>query len=247
MALPILIQEPNFQLAWVSATRALMSNRWNVKSLAVHIANITSFDESLHYRYENFCQNHGLLGPKHVAYTIFPHGLYNRYNNADSLFEAYNRPGGFYDRLRHRARGGWGTYFRRMTYYETPGGITNQLGSIVRCINERNNLYVAAYTMIIQKPGGETVRPRGGPCLNYLAVQMEPSQQNTLGLLAVYRNQDFLNRAYGNYWGLCNLLHFLSDQTACLPGSLTCISSNAYVSALMGDLSSLLEALDEMA
>ena len=96
-----------------------------------------------------------------------------------------------------------------MTHYNGPDGTVNQLNNIIAAIRDRENLSKAAYTIVIQEPGGETVRPLGGPCLNYIAVQAEPGQAGqplTLGLLAVYRNHDFLERAYGNYWGLCNLL-----------------------------------------
>jgi len=152
MIQPSLIQRPDFQTAWISATRLLMSNTWKAKSLMVHIQNVTSFDEEINEQYTNFCESHGLLGPKHIAYTIFPHGLYNMYNEADDLFGAYNRKRGFYDRIRRRSHGGWGTYFRRMTHYLTPDGVVNQLGNIVRCMNERGNVYQAAYTIIIQNP-----------------------------------------------------------------------------------------------
>jgi hypothetical protein len=50
-----------------------------------------------------------------------------------------------------------------------------------------------------------------------------------LGVLAVYRNHDFLQKAYGNYWALCNLLCFLAKETNTIAGPLTCVSSHAYV------------------
>ena len=49
-------------------------------------------------------------------------------------------------------------------------------------------------------------------------------------MLAVYRNHDFLERAYGNYWGLCNLTGFLAPEVDATPGPITCVSSHAYVS-----------------
>ena len=79
-----------------------------------------------------------------------------------------------------------------MIYYETGSGeIQNQLENIIHAIKVRSNISTAAYTIIIQKPGGETIRPLGGPCLNYIAVQLEPGNPVKLGLLAVYRNHDF--------------------------------------------------------
>lgn len=64
-----------------------------------------------------------------------------------------------------------------------------------------------------------------------------------LGLLAVYRNHDFLERAYGNYWGLCNLLNFIANEVGATPGPLTCVSSHAYVDKKKTAFKTLLESL----
>ena len=132
-----------------------------------------------------------------------------------------------------------------MTCYETkPGEIQNQLKNIIEAIRTRANVSTAAYTIVIQKPGGETIKPLGGPCLNYIAVQLERSNPVQLGLLAVYRNHDFLERAYGNYWGLCNLMCFLAKETGTSAGPLTCISSSAYVSAEKTALRNLVDSIE---
>lgn len=241
---PILINNDSFQQAWKEAARSLRNCNWETRNLVVHVTDPTAFDDNFHETFSRFCALNSILGPKDVAYTIFPHKLYNTRGNADRLFQSYNRKGGLYERLRRRPRRGWGTYFRRMTKYENQGYPQNQLSNIIEAINDRSNIYKAAYTVIIQKPGGETIKPLGGPCLNYLAVQMEPKASRALlGLLAVYRNHDFLERAYGNYWGLCNLICFFAEETNSEPGPLTCVSSHAYVDRQKGPLSSFLKAL----
>jgi hypothetical protein len=205
---PVLIVSNDFQNAWLEVVKQLMASGWDLRNLVVHINNPTALDQAFHNKMETFAKAEGILGPKHVAYTIFPHRLYEHKGDAVGLFMAYNKPRGLFDRIKT----GWGTYFRRMTCYE----------------------------------GGETVRPLGGPCLNYIAVQAEPSQANqpmTLGLLAVYRNHDFLERAYGNYWGLCNLLRFLIKEVGGAPGPLTCVSSHAYVSGKKTALRRLVEGI----
>jgi len=177
-----------------------------------------------------------------VAYTIFPHGLYQKIGNFRELFKAYNRSNGLYERVQRR-KPSWGTYFRRMTHYDKTGGVVNQLGNIIEAIRTRQKVSKAAYTVVIQNPGAETVRPRGGPCLNSFAVQIEPGNPLVLGLLAFYRNHDFLERAYGNYWGLCNLLRFLSEEVGATLGPLTCVSSHAYVSQSKAALKVFVETL----
>jgi len=59
-----------------------------------------------------------------------------------------------------------------MTNYEGVNGTVNQLGNIITAIGDRKTLSKAAYTIVIQHPGRESVRPLGGPCLNYLAVSV---------------------------------------------------------------------------
>ncbi len=239
---PITLVAEGFQHVWRDVVRRMMDSHWELRNLLVQIRNPCLLDESIHNQIIDFTRCEGLLGPKHVAYTIFPHGLYRQTGNAGRLFDAYNRHNGLYERLKKRKRS-WGTYFQRMTNYRKDDNIINQLGNIIDAIQTRQNISRAAYTIIIQKPGGETTRPLGGPCLNYIAVQIEPGNPITLGLLAVYRNHDFLERAYGNYWGLCNLIVFLCNEVGAELGPLSCLSSHAYVSGKKVALRELTEAL----
>lgn len=234
---PILINQSSFQVAWKEAASILKNKDWEIRNLVVYIADPTLFNCHFHKKFSVFCSLNSVLSPKDVAYTIFPHKLYRFRGSADKLFDAYNRDGGLYQRLQRRPRKGWGTYFRRMTHYEIGGIPQNQLYNIIHAINDRQKIHKAAYTILIQKPGGETVRPRSGPCLNYLAVQMEPARQGPLiGLLGVYRNHDFLERAYGNYWALCNLTCFLARETNSMPGPLTCRPASETMSQFKDSL-----------
>lgn len=225
MDVPHLIRQNSFQSAWKEAVAFLATKNWDYHNLVVQIDNPTIIDQNIHTAVTQFCGTNGVLKPKDVAYTIFPHKLYATYSNKADLFEAYNRKGGLFDRTRRRPKHGWGTYFNRMTAYSTHRGPVNQLDLIINAIRSRRNRCRAAYTILIPQPGGETARKMGAPCLNYLAVQCK---NRALGILAIYRNHDFLERAYGNYWGLCNLTKFLAAETSSTPGTVTCISSHAY-------------------
>jgi hypothetical protein len=232
---PFVIVDDDFQRVWLRVVRKLIDSRWDLRNLIVQVRDPLSFDPEFGRQYDDFSRDHGLLGPRHVAYTIFPHRLYRDGVDAHGVFDAYNRQNGLYERL-HRRKHEWGTYFRRMTHYEgKDGAVVNQLGNIIGAFNGRANVSRAAFTIVIQYPGGETVKPLGAPCLNYLAVQADPDPFR-VGLLAVYRNHDFLKRAYGNYWGLCNLLSFIAKEVGAEPGPLTCVSSHAYVAAKKREL-----------
>ena len=230
---PICFVCEDFQNTWLEVARYLIASDWEARNIIVQIKDPSILKKEFHGRMAAFAKEQRILGPKHVAYTIFPHRLYKRSGKAKSLFTSYNMTNGLFDRL-HHLMPSWGTYFRRMTNYEGVDGTVNQLGNIITAIRSRKILSKAAYTIIIPNPGGETIRPRGGPCLNFIAVQAEPGQEGhplTLGLLAVYRNHDFLERAYGNYWGLSNLLMFLAREVHGTPGPVTCVSSHAYVAS----------------
>jgi thymidylate synthase len=236
---PYVIIEETFQEAWLSASRKLVGDGYARNNLIVQIENPLVINTIFHERVKTFASAHGRLSPKTVAYTIFPHKLYQRVGNADDLYAAYNRPRGLYDKIKTS----WGTYFRRMTRYEHDGTHENQLRNIVEAMRNRTKVYRAAYTIIIQKPGGETIRPRGGPCLNYLAIQLDGA--GSVGLLAVYRNHDFFERSYGNYWGLCNLLGFIAKESELDCGPLTCISSRAYIDGPKTRFKSYLETVGD--
>jgi hypothetical protein len=242
---PRVVTQLSFQQAWREAVEILATEGWEVDNLVVQIADPKSLDSEFHDKMSAFCASHSLLSPKEVAYTIFPHRQYRIKGSAAEVFRAYNREGGLYERIRNRRQIRWGNYFRRMTHYQTSGGLVNQLQNIITAINERQRIWKAAYTILIQEPGSETIQPRGGPCLNYMAIQHRPTASNpVLGLLCVYRHHDFVERAYGNYWGLCNLTSFLAEETHSAPGPMTCVSSHAYVGRLKTSMRSLLERLE---
>jgi hypothetical protein len=191
----------------------------------VQIQDPAAFNEAFHERFTALTGKAGLLTPKQVAYTVFPHGLYAHAGGGTRLYAAYNRPGGMFERVTTS----WGTYFRRMTAYQPNPALpaVNQLENLVKKIKKRKAVFTAAYHISIAYPGTETVRERGGPCLNHIWVQLAPAPRR-LGLLCVYRNHDFLEKAYGNYWALSNLLRFLCSETGYAQGVLTCVSSQAY-------------------
>jgi len=130
-----------------------------------------------------------------------------------------------------------------MISYEKGNERINQLKNIIDAINARGRVSRAAYTIILEKPGCETKRAMGAPCLNYIAVQVESGNPRTINLLCVYRNHDFLKRAYGNYWGLANLLNFIACETESAIGTLTCVSSHAYVDGKKSELKSFVEEI----
>ena len=115
---PSIIRKKSFQLAWIDALKHLKTNNWRLRNLVVQITNPNTFDDAIHQKVVDFARSNNILTPKHVAYTIFPHNINKEKGNANELFIAYNRPRGFYERMKNRHGVRWGTYFRRMIFYE---------------------------------------------------------------------------------------------------------------------------------
>jgi len=242
MKTPHIITCDSFQKAWIEAICFLKNNHWEFSNLVVHIIDTKILDKEIHHKVTQFSKDIKIIPPKDVAYTIFPYNQYKGKGTTPKLYSNYINK--LYPWTRRRSHSGWGTYFYRMINYERNGNIINQLDNIISAINNRSTISKAAYTMTIQYPGSESIRKLGSPCLNYLAIQLEPGSPSKIGLLSIYRNHEFLERAYGNYWGLCKLICFLAEETGLIPGSLTCISSHAYVKTKKIVLSELLKDLN---
>ena len=65
---------------------------------------------------------------------------------------------------------------------------------------------------------------QGFPCLSHISLTIS---HGLLNLTAVYRNQHFLAKAYGNFVGLSRLLDFVSTEVGCPRGSLLCVAAHA--------------------
>jgi thymidylate synthase len=243
MNTPIVICEMNFQEAWRKACIILSENNWELWDVIVEVQKPLNIDEDYNEVVTKFAKDHRLIKPKDVAYTIFPYGFYDLCKDSEQLYKKYWR---FYRYTRKKEHSGWGTYFERMIGYENGTKPVDQLGNIIKSINLSDRILRAAYTMIIPKPGYENIRHLGSPCLNYVAIRTEPTQSGRrINLLAVYRNHDFLERAYGNYFGLCKLLEYIACETNSEVGRLTCISSHAYVPELKKDLRNFISSVHE--
>jgi len=226
---PIVVCEDSFQIAWAKAILALNGHNWVAWNVLIQIDCPELYNKETDDLLNNFAKRQKLIPPKHVAHTIFPQTFLKKDISRDRIYEKYWR---FFKISRKMPHSGWGTYFERMIKYSTPKGDVDQLGSIIDNIKSRTINYGASYTIVIPYPHRDLNKLMGAPCLNYITIQVEtkePTKEKTVNLLAVYRNHDFTERAYGNYLGLCNLIKYISQETGSLLGTLTCVSSHAFV------------------
>ena len=200
-----------------------------------------------------------------MANTIFPIGLY-RAGRADAFYEAA--------RLGQSGRDGtitsWGpksgTYVGRLLRYPTYGrGEFNQLQRIVEYLDddrtyrdryeislacecpdldEDNPPLVTSASTFVPDYDGAT---RGGQCLSHLSLNVTSGR---LSMVALYRHQTYVSRAYGNFLGLARLMHFLVRETTkpLVVGELMVVASHAGIeSAATSGKSALIAACKEAA
>jgi hypothetical protein len=162
---------------------------------------------------------------------------------ATDLYDAYS---GMLDLLCSADGNKGGTYFGRMVSW--PGkqarGV-NQLADRVKYLrdqrrkgNQRYNLSDIAIGGEADPPEPERVvgdvglqvyaptdrRQRGFPCLVHIDLTLLDGK---LSMLAVYRHQYLVTKAYGNMLGLARLLEFLAQQTGFDVGELAVLATLA--------------------
>jgi hypothetical protein len=155
-----------------------------------------------------------------VANTIFPINLWVRVgHDRHELYEKYlsNFP-----RIKSLGchKNDRGTYFQRLIAF---GGDVrkgkrldqcngNQLEHVISGYLHSKMRYTMLQASIFDPHRDHTISPRlGFPCLQHL--QFIPDQQEkTLIVNAYYATQQILEKAYGNYLGICRLSSFMAHE-----------------------------------
>jgi hypothetical protein len=169
-----------------------------------------------------------------VASTLFPDTWYVPDRAADPrehLYRMQRRAA----RVHRRISGEEENYFDRLVAYPSvAGGSVNQLEEQV--LRLQGQLAVigpksSAYEIGISNPGdlrlqvpGKDHQYMGFPCLSHISLTLHGG---AIHLTALYRNQGFIRKAYGNYVGLSRLARFFARETGVRVGEITCIASHA--------------------
>lgn len=154
-----------------------------------------------------------------VANTIFPHESHRWRDTPDTFVGWYRQA---YDRLPRRP-GGWGTYFQRLTEPGGDGG--DQLRRTVSGLRSWGHAHHGAFVVHYQS-SEHRPRPLGAPCLQYVQFMADADR---LSMTAVYRSHDYFAKALGNLVGLARLLKYICQKTNHTVGTLTCISTYAFL------------------
>jgi thymidylate synthase len=223
--MPRLIQSNNCLTAWRDACRYIIQNGDGF-NLIVEIEHPLAFTRAQFIEIINSGVT-SLSSVNDVVNTIFPFRLHLR-NPTLSNSQFYDLHERIYLRgkkMHRKNRSRWGNYFLRFTKFGK--NQINQLQPIIDGINNRPNDQKACYIMHVSSAEYDNnTRIIGNPCLQYVQFGV---YNNSLNLVAVYRNHDFLTKALGNYIGLGNLLEFVCDETGSTMGSITCHSIHYYL------------------
>ena len=224
------IEDQCLSTAWGRAIR-LVSSRGTTEVIPL-IVSITGFDlngnvqedPSIRNELENILRNSGKQKIQTVAGTIFPLSLWNPAAPRSQLFSRYKR---MIPRLTKTYRLNWrGLYFQRMITGGPPGK-ENQLEFAISEFQRRPSVRRSALQIGIFDPKKDhsTSARLGFPCMQH--ITLAPSGNGSLSLNAFYANQYMIEKAYGNYLGLCNLGKFVAKELNLELERVTCFAGIA--------------------
>ncbi len=247
--------------AWLGAAQQLAGMPGHsAVHLVTRISQPMTEDAQVRTELDRILDARGLQSTATVANTLFPAALAERHPEPAELAERYRSH--ILPRIRRLAgsKNSRGTYFGRLVAYPDAVGtqIADQLTNTVtklRCEATLPGPLSSCYELAVHSPGedGEAEVDHGRdlisgtpaltyhghrdsrirmgfPCLSFLSFHLDRA---TLHLTAHYRNQLFLERAYGNYLGLGGLLGYVAKAAGLSPGELLVVAGHAHLEAVV--------------
>ncbi len=252
------IEARNLTVAWFSAMQYLLTQP---NSKAVNLAvGFSSMEEvpSVRGVLDDFLSHTArrcrepLYPVETVAGTLFPEEWYVP-ERAESPREHLYACHVLAQRVHKRLAGEGETYFSRLVGYPGPdGSVVNQLEEQVQRLQGQLRTQgpkSSAYEIGVSSTGdlrvqipGQDKRYMGFPCLSHISLTLH---RGALHLTALYRNQAFLRKAYGNYIGLARLARFLAREVGVEVGEILCVATHADAESKAGTLTGLRQLLSD--
>ena len=246
------VQGKNLADTWVAAYDALSQQRtWEAVNLTVTVENPGAELLGVRQAIDDEVAHLRASGKKKsihtVANTIFPISLY-RDGHPEAFYKAAITGQSGRDGTITSWGANGGTYIGRLLQYPTYGGERfNQVARMIRNLDAELD-YKDSYEMALtcEPPDVDPHSPslfasastfvpgydnshRGGQCLSHISLNR--SSKGALSMVALYRHQTYLTRAYGNFLGLSRLLHFLVRESRknLRVGELMVVASHAEI------------------
>jgi hypothetical protein len=216
---------------WCSAAAHLLAHGDRLNLIA-HISGPAVVDDAELRRLDPAAVDPDVMSVFDVATTIFP-----RYGRHWALGPAQfaQRYLPIYARLKRRSGGGWGFYFQRLASFGNSQA--PQLARLVDGLSAWGRNHHGAFVIHLSSAETDRPRPQGGPCWQYCQLMAD---HGVLSMTAVYRSHDYFQKALGNFVGLGRLLAYVCSKTGHEMGSLTCVSTYAFLGSQRNSVSRLL-------
>jgi hypothetical protein len=242
------VEERNLSIAWGRGLR-LAGARGNAEVVPLVVA-ITGFDRhgnveeesQIRRALESVLAASGKQGIETVANTIFPRSLWNPAAPRQALFKRYlDILPKICKATRKNVRG---TYFERMIT-GGPKGNENQLEFGIVTYLTRKGVRRSVLQVAIFDPNLDhsAAAQLGFPCLQH--VTFAPSDQG-LCVNAFYAAQYMVERAYGNYLGLCRLGQFVAHEMDLRLVRLTCFTGIAECEMAKAKLAPVFRVIERL-
>ncbi len=261
----IAVTGADLSTAWLAACRAMSRTAPIAYHTVVRIINPAAEDHRIRTAVDEILAEEDLQPAETVAGTIFPAAIAATSRDHLGLTRRYMALLPTLKRLAPaNARG---TYFSRLIDFPGPDGPVNQLDAIITRLRSEmaktgsgtgpltacyeagftspdidglsTGSVTAALTLPVRAPGPDTSILMSFPCLSHCSFQLDRS--GTVHAMAHYRSQLMVEKAYGNYFGLGQLLSYIAAEAGLTPGQLTVTAGYARLdhsrrlSALLAD------------
>lgn len=239
------VQAPDVSTAWVRACRSLLEIRTHrAFHTVVRILDPQRDDPAVRAELDRILAVKGKQPVRTVANTIFPAALAANSATHDKLVSRYKNLYPSLKRLHSSNR--LGTYFHRLINYPGKDSGVDQIGGIIRQLHLQGkvNPKSACYEANLVDPSTDEVEPWSisapirvpghdngtmhFPCLSHCSFQLD-NRTRQLHLTALYRSHYMVEKAYGNYLGLGDLLAYVARRSDLEPGTLTVVAGYAQL------------------
>ena len=239
----ITVSHDNISHAWNEALQQLVARGGKAVHLAVAIGRpLDPEDRAIRDALDSFVaerrRDDKTVWPvSTVANTMFPSAFYRpgRDEARQRLYELHAKAQRMQQRMRDPEN-----YFNRIVAYPGKGAEPfNQLEYVVERLitqrkpRKRGGPLSSAYEIGLSAPDGGDLRVQAPgrdrklmsfPCLSHISFTLDG---DVLNLAALYRNQYFITRAYGNYLGLSRIGQFIATEVGVQLGEIVCLATHA--------------------
>jgi hypothetical protein len=242
------LEDANLSVAWARALRrASAPGQKEVGPLIISVTGFNSesaFEENHGIRsaLDALLANEGKQSVDTVANTIFPVSMWNPEKARQRLFDRYTS---VLSRIRGAShKNTHGTYFGRMIT-GGPKGYENQLDFAIATYLSRTSVRRSILQIGVFDPSRDhsASAQRGFPCMQH--VTFAPVDGG-LCVNAFYATQYLVERAYGNYVGLCRLGRFAAHELGVPLTRMTCFTGIAECEMSKNKVKNILSMIDNV-